>query len=184
MDRTDEKILKLLQGNARLSYEELGQAIGMSRVAAKKRVKKLEDAGIIRGYNTCIYKEGEITAFLNVETTTKKFDEVLRYVSTRTEWVRQIFCLHQQNHFMMVVVAPTFEDLRYLAKTILDQDGVQRIACDPVAEVIKDVYGGVRRYDRDWKPQSGDEYSAYRADKITADAAGRNTETGTDCCSD
>ena len=32
--------------------------------------------------------------------------------------------------------------------------------------------------------QSGDEYSAYRADKITADAAGRNTEIGTDCCSD
>ena len=85
---------------------------------------------------------------------------------------------------MMVVVAPTFEDLRYLAKTILDRDGVQRVACDPVAEVIKDVYGGVRRYERDWKPQGGDEYSAYRADKITADAAGRNTEIGTDCCSD
>ncbi len=51
MDRTDEQILSLLQSNARMSYQELGDAIGMSRVAAKKRVKKLEEDGIIRGYN-------------------------------------------------------------------------------------------------------------------------------------
>ena len=36
MDGTDEKILELLKGNARMSYQELGDAIGMSRVAAKK----------------------------------------------------------------------------------------------------------------------------------------------------
>ena len=61
LDKTDELILDLLKGNARMSYEELGQAIGMSRVAAKKRVAKLEKEGIIRGYNTCIYREGEVT---------------------------------------------------------------------------------------------------------------------------
>ena len=50
MDRTDEKILDLLKGNARMSFQELGNALGMSRVAAKKRVTKLEKAGIIHGY--------------------------------------------------------------------------------------------------------------------------------------
>ena len=44
-----EKILDLMKGNARISYQELGEAIGMSRVAAKKRVRKLEQDGIIRG---------------------------------------------------------------------------------------------------------------------------------------
>ena len=38
MDKTDELILDLLKGNARMSFEELGNAIGISRVAAKKRV--------------------------------------------------------------------------------------------------------------------------------------------------
>ena len=42
MDRTDEKILDLLKGDARMSFQELGDAIGMSRVAAKKRVRKLD----------------------------------------------------------------------------------------------------------------------------------------------
>jgi DNA-binding Lrp family transcriptional regulator len=54
MDQTDLKITELLKGNARMSYQELGDQIGMSRVAAKKRVRKLEEEGIIRGYNTCI----------------------------------------------------------------------------------------------------------------------------------
>ena len=45
MDRTDSIILKLLMGNARMSFQELGEKIGMSRVAAKKHVQKLEKAG-------------------------------------------------------------------------------------------------------------------------------------------
>ena len=42
MDKTDLRILDLLKGNARMSYQDIGNAIGMTRVAAKKRVKKLE----------------------------------------------------------------------------------------------------------------------------------------------
>ncbi len=42
VDRTDERILDLLKGNARMSWKELGDAVGMSRTAAKKRVEKLE----------------------------------------------------------------------------------------------------------------------------------------------
>jgi predicted ArsR family transcriptional regulator len=62
LDEKDEKILELLKGNVRMSYQELGDALGLSRVAAKKRVQKLEAAGIIRGYNTCIYRGDEVRA--------------------------------------------------------------------------------------------------------------------------
>ena len=64
MDRIDKQILEIMKGNARISMQELGDAIGMSRVAAKKRVQKLERDGIIRGYNTCIYRDDEITMFI------------------------------------------------------------------------------------------------------------------------
>ena len=51
MDKTDTRITDLLKGNARMTYQELGDRLGMSRVAAKKRVRRLEEEGIIRGYN-------------------------------------------------------------------------------------------------------------------------------------
>ena len=66
MDEKDEQILDLMKGNARISYQELGDALGISRVAAMKRVRRLEEAGIIRGYNTCIYREDEITMFMDL----------------------------------------------------------------------------------------------------------------------
>ena len=54
MDEKDKQILNLIKGNARMSYQELGDKLEISRVAAKKRVKKLEDEGTIRQYNTYI----------------------------------------------------------------------------------------------------------------------------------
>ena len=46
MDSIDETILDLIKGNARMSYQELGEKLGMSRVAAKKRVSCLKRAGL------------------------------------------------------------------------------------------------------------------------------------------
>jgi len=88
MNRNDEKILDLMKENARISFQELGDVLGMSRVAVKKRVKKLEDAGIIRGYNTTIYRDDEVTVMIDITAVEGSFEKVLEYVSTRTAFVR------------------------------------------------------------------------------------------------
>ena len=43
MDKTDERILDIMKDDARISFQELGEKLGISRVAAMKRVRKLED---------------------------------------------------------------------------------------------------------------------------------------------
>ena len=146
MDRTDEKILSLLKGNARMSYQELGNAIDMSRVAAKKRIQKLEEAGIIRGYNTCIYREDEITMFIDIVTLPDKYDDVLRYVSTRTAYIRQIFKTTKENHIHIVAVSDQASNLKYLTRMIMKAcgDDIVEIQSHAVKDVIKDVYGGIR----------------------------------------
>ena len=50
MDEKDKQILDMIKGDARKSYQEIGDALGISRVAAKKRIAKLKEAGIIRQY--------------------------------------------------------------------------------------------------------------------------------------
>lgn len=146
MDKTDLKILDLLKGNARMSFQDIGNAIGMTRVAAKKRVKKLEDEGIIRGYNTCIYREDEITMFIDIVTVPEKYEEVLNYVTTHTAYIRQIFRTTKENHIHMVAVSDQASNLKYLTKMIQKkcEDGIVEIHCHAVKEVIKDVYGGIR----------------------------------------
>lgn len=49
IDQTDRRILAVLQRDATLGLEELGQAVGLSRNACWRRVRALEAAGVIRG---------------------------------------------------------------------------------------------------------------------------------------
>ena len=50
-DASDWQLLTLLQADARLSFSELGRRVNLSTPAVAERVRKLEDAGIIRGYH-------------------------------------------------------------------------------------------------------------------------------------
>lgn len=51
LDETGWHLLEELQQNARLSYKELGQRVGLSLPAVAERVRRMEEAGIITGYH-------------------------------------------------------------------------------------------------------------------------------------
>jgi len=52
LDRTDLRILRELQNNARLSNVELAERVGLSPSPCTRRVKLLEQNGVIRRYAT------------------------------------------------------------------------------------------------------------------------------------
>ena len=54
LDKKDRQILMALQADARQSLSALGKQIGLSQPAMSERVKKLEDAGVIVGYQARI----------------------------------------------------------------------------------------------------------------------------------
>lgn len=54
LDETGWHLLQELQENARLSYTELGQRVGLSSPSVIERVHKMEEAGIISGYHAAV----------------------------------------------------------------------------------------------------------------------------------
>ena len=54
LDEIDAKILDQLQKNARIPNVELAKCIGLSAAPCLRRVRALEDAGVIRGYVTLL----------------------------------------------------------------------------------------------------------------------------------
>jgi Lrp/AsnC family leucine-responsive transcriptional regulator len=54
LDATDERILELLQQNARRTFGDIGRQVGLSAPAVKRRVDRLEASGVIRGYTAVI----------------------------------------------------------------------------------------------------------------------------------
>ena len=52
LDRTDKRILHELQLDARISNQELADKVGLSPSPCLRRVRQLEEAGLIKGYAT------------------------------------------------------------------------------------------------------------------------------------
>jgi Lrp/AsnC family leucine-responsive transcriptional regulator len=50
LDSFDWEILRQLQADARLSYNELSRRVGLSSPAVAERVRRLEESGVIAGY--------------------------------------------------------------------------------------------------------------------------------------
>jgi Lrp/AsnC family leucine-responsive transcriptional regulator len=54
LDATDEKILELLVADGRRSASEVGRLVGLSAAAAKRRIDRLENIGVITGYTATL----------------------------------------------------------------------------------------------------------------------------------
>ena len=81
VDRTDWKILELLQKNARMTNTEIGKVVGLSQPAVTSRIRMLEEAGIIDGYGAHINPSAlgmEITAIIRLKTTHEKIAQCLK----------------------------------------------------------------------------------------------------------
>jgi Lrp/AsnC family leucine-responsive transcriptional regulator len=54
LDDTDRRILELLQQDARRTYGDIGDHVGLSAPAVKRRVDRLESSGVIRGFTVVV----------------------------------------------------------------------------------------------------------------------------------
>lgn len=76
LDELDQKIIQLLVKNARMSYSDIGEKIGISRVAVKARIQALENKGIIEEYTTIINPQkinGAVSCYFEIETKPDSF---------------------------------------------------------------------------------------------------------------
>ena len=54
LDETNRQLLDALQRDARTPFSELGRAVGLSAPAVAERVRRLEEAGVIRAYRAVL----------------------------------------------------------------------------------------------------------------------------------
>jgi DNA-binding Lrp family transcriptional regulator len=148
IDDTNKEILRLLEHNGRMSFTEIGEELGLSRVAVKKRVTKLEEVGIIRGYKAVIYREENVKMLMEITLVDENYEDLLEYLN-RTGYVTELYVMTGKNRIHATAVAPDVSELKYLARMVSKkfEDKIKTIGCHGVKEIIKDTYGGVD-YDR------------------------------------
>lgn len=82
MDAIDQKIVKILQRNGRLSNQALSEKVGLSPSPCLKRLKALENSGLITGYTALIDQKKyglPVTIFLRIKLGNHAEDDIQNF---------------------------------------------------------------------------------------------------------
>ena len=142
LDELDQRIVKLLIQNARMSYSEIGQQIGISRVAVKMRVQALEQRGVIEEYTTIINPQkisGAVSCYFEIETRPDALMEVADRLK-ENEVVTQIYRVTGKSRLHVHAVASSNEEMEKLIYGTLDKlSGVIECNSHVILSRIKDI---------------------------------------------
>jgi Lrp/AsnC family leucine-responsive transcriptional regulator len=116
MDRVGWSLLRLLQENARLSFRQIGEAIGLTAPAVAERVRRMEDAGIIKGYHAEVdlVKAGRpILAFISLMTNGQQSTRFRKVVGDMPELI-ECHCVTGNESYILKVAVTSVPHLEHL----------------------------------------------------------------------
>ena len=144
LDELDQQIVTLLIKNARMSYSDIGEAVGLSRVAVRSRVHALEQKGIIEEYTTIINPQkisGAISCYFEIETAPDTLMQVATILQ-QSDTVTQIYRVTGKSKLHVHAVAASNEEMEKLVYETIDQlPGVLECSCNMIFSRIKDIKG-------------------------------------------
>lgn len=127
LDEIDRQLLDALQTDSKRSLKEIGIEVGLSAPSVMERVRKLEHAGIIKGYHALLdaRKVGlDIAAFIGVAISNPS------HLSAFEEWVESIPQVLECHHvtgghtLLLKVKTRNTKDLEQLISRIRSMEGV------------------------------------------------------------
>ena len=144
LDELDQKIVELLIKNARMSYSDIGEQVGISRVAVKSRISALEEKGVIEGYTTIVNPQkisGAVSCYFEIETTPRCLAEVTDILH-QNDTVTQIYRVTGKDKLHVHAVAASAEEMEVFLHTVIDAlPGVVSCSCNMILSRIKDIKG-------------------------------------------
>jgi len=124
MDEVDVRILQLLKENSRMSYVDIGKAVGLSEGAVRNRVQALVDSDVIRRFTIDIAPSVNIRALISISvnpsTPTSDVSKAVRGLSA----IEQIYEITGDYDILVVVSSSNIEGVNHCIENIREIDGV------------------------------------------------------------
>ena len=115
LDRTDRRILEQIQRNGRISNLELADAVGLSPTPCSRRVRRLEESGLIDRHVTLLNQSQlglKLTAFISISMdrhTPDRFEAFERQVADFPEVVECAVVTGNNADYLVKAVVPDME---------------------------------------------------------------------------
>ena len=141
IDEIDNEIINLLLKDARMSYSDIGEKVGLSRTAVKNRITVLEKNNIIGGYRAVVNPQESpemMTFVINVETIPEYFDAAKQVLAEASETVTLIQTTGSNSHLLAICVAEDVKTMRNFVNHIYRTvNGILSINAHTVLNVMK-----------------------------------------------
>ena len=147
MDKLDKAILRCLQHNGRETYDVVGEQVGLSASAVLRRVKRLEEAGVIDRYVALVKPEAVgfgLTAYLNVRlekhTESHKRNPMDLFRASVQTWPEVVECAAvtgEMDYLLRVMVRDMGHYSRFIMDTLLKHPSVEDCKTSFVLDQVK-----------------------------------------------
>ena len=143
LDRTDLRILAVLQGEGRITNAELAERVSLSPSACLRRLQRLESEGVLTGYTAQVDPQAVglgLQAFVRVQLSKHESAAVERFVELVNGWDEVVACYAltgDMDYLMHVYVADLQDFSRFLLDRLLNATGVADVNSSFVLRTVK-----------------------------------------------
>lgn len=147
MDDFDRKILALLQGDARLTNNDLSERVNLSASQCSRRRQRLEEDGFVRGYRAVLDREKmgfPLVNIISVTLATHNRDNARRFADlvARLPEIQEAHALTGEMDYILKVVTPDLRSLSaFVNDVLLPHESVQHVKTAIVLQTLKEGGG-------------------------------------------
>ncbi|WP_440059458.1 Lrp/AsnC family transcriptional regulator [Thermogladius sp. 4427co] len=140
IDDIDVRIINELVKNSRIPYSEIAKTVGLSDVAVLKRVKKLEQEGVIKKYTIIVdplklgYTKISLTG---INVAPEKLFSVAEELKNK-DYVKMLIVTSGDHDLIALIFAKSSEELLSIHSEISRIDGVLKVYPAIVTDILKD----------------------------------------------
>lgn len=140
MDAIDRRILGVLQDDGRLPVAELAKRVGLSVSPCWRRLRALEDAGVVRGYTALVAPEAVgvgLNVFVYVALKLHSAD-AFEAEMARREQVLECYAMSGDEDYLLHVMVADVEALeRFVRTDLIHMPGVERVRTSLALKTVK-----------------------------------------------
>lgn len=147
LDAIDRRILRALQADGRITYDTLARDVGLSPSATLRRVKRLEESGVVTGYVALVSADRvglPLTAYLNVRlekhTERHKRNPMDLFKAAVQTWPEVVECAAltgEMDYLLRVLVHDMAHYSRFVMETLLKHPSVEDCKTSFVIDRVK-----------------------------------------------
>lgn len=141
----DRKILNALQDNSRSSNQEIADNIGSSASSVWRRIRAMEQAGVISGFHLSLSAENlglseTVLIHVSLNTHSEKSTKAFTKLIESTPEVMECYAITGDHDYQLKVLAPDMRAFyRFLENTLMSQDYIAKTSSTVVMNIIKET---------------------------------------------